>query len=291
MLFGRPESEVHDAKAMLSPDDERFRVDLASDVAAFANGHGGDLLIGVSEKDGSLHGFNPAIGALGPLQERVAGALTDLLRPESFSRHVQYVPLDGPACRCLVVSVPASDVPVAVIEAGKKRMSFPVRNGTTTDYLGWEDLMRASDAASRAVAIRLRNLVVPTTPGTKARRAVLIASRITFLEGSAGPLSLPPGKIAHASIEETDLHEDHFVLKMGELQGVRFESDPSFRPGRPVQVTAPIGKPAAIPYSLVRAVWPSSADGRVIEMMLDGVLSFRVEGATRCWRLVTGYAD
>ena len=158
-LFGAPESDLHDAKAMPNPDEQRFREDVAADVAAFANGQGGDLLLGVTERRGVLNGFNPNLEQLGALQERVSRALLDYLRPEPIAREVQLRPLTDGTDRCLVVSVPASAAPVAVVSNHRRFLSFPVRAGTTTDYFGWEELMLRADISSRAKKIALLNLV------------------------------------------------------------------------------------------------------------------------------------
>ena len=137
--------------------------EFASDVAAFLNHVGGDLVLGITDNGGRAAGWFPAAQATFPGKvDQLRDWLNQRLEPRDACANVDYwesqVAGQHPV---LVVSVaPYRFGPVAVLSRrshgkGAKRTDrlyhlFPLRDGTSTRYLEMSEVARRMNAKSRS---------------------------------------------------------------------------------------------------------------------------------------------
>ncbi len=153
-----PESHTLDFKRDF-PLDRDARVSLASDVAAFANSRGGDLVIGVVEAKGIIEEFKPIVlddrdGALLSLQS----ALTDLIEPKVSGVHLYGVPMPQGGYVVICRTPPSFHAPHRV----KKGGVFYTRTSTGIDPMDITMLrgafLQSATAIERARAFRQQRL-------------------------------------------------------------------------------------------------------------------------------------
>lgn len=127
------------------------------DVAAFLNGMGGTILVGIDESEGSTASAVVGVDDLDSAREKLAGWLRDGLRPASACACVNPLPIRVGDLTVLAVNVsPWPHGVVAVEWAGSPfPWRFPVRRDHTTGDLTIEEVLMRSDAAGRANHIKL----------------------------------------------------------------------------------------------------------------------------------------
>ena len=187
------ETFLLDFKRQGNPEE---RLEMAKDVAAFANNLGGVILVGATEdrKNGRL-------GRYQPLPEsdsaRLARAYDEAIRDRCFPKPFHQtlaLPKDGG----FVVAVnvwPYPGQPVGVGHDGggnATAFAFPIRSGVNTVYLSPEQLPMFMDAKARRIAILLGSI-----PPEKKRNLRLRAR-------AAHPTSSPTRE---ARLEWRDLHD------------------------------------------------------------------------------------
>ena len=108
-LLGTPATAVFQARPGPPPDDQASRIELASDVCAFANsGLGGLLVLGL-EAEGRIAVIRPF--PVGPGVDRVAGIVRSMVFPEPAELVVEAVPVAsaGSGEGLIVVAAPPQD--------------------------------------------------------------------------------------------------------------------------------------------------------------------------------------
>lgn len=129
---GVQESGVLDFKACPPGKSDQDKSKFRSDVCAFANADGGDIVYGISEQDGkaaALAPTDPAIESTDKLQLRL-GQLLDDIEPRVHGVRFHHVLLSNGYIT--VMRVPASfDVPHASVESAAYRFKLRVRNRNT----------------------------------------------------------------------------------------------------------------------------------------------------------------
>lgn len=182
------ESDTLDYKAGLSPKttgDWGASQEFAKDVAAFANDRGGQLVIGVRDKNKVATSIHPLTEPYEQLERRLRKWALDSLSPPV---PLEIARVDVTGGIVVVVTVPQSiDQPHAVTNGNEKRpLVFPCRDGSDTRYLAQHEVAdrfdqrhrsrrersEAADALvehgferlSRAPGIWLWAAVSPTTP-------------------------------------------------------------------------------------------------------------------------------
>ncbi|MFM0173179.1 ATP-binding protein [Paraburkholderia sediminicola] len=184
-----PESHTLDYKRDF-PSDREGRVSLAADVVAFANTRGGDLILGVVEKEGVIQGFAPI-----PLEDRdeallgLQSALTDLVEPKVPGVQLAAVQIDG-GFIVIVRTPPSFQAPHRV----RKNSVFYARTSTGIDPMDITTLRSAflqsataAEKASNFRADRIKHMRIRPLPGVLPARtlAVLHVLPMASILGSA----------------------------------------------------------------------------------------------------------
>lgn len=166
--------------------------EMAKDVAAFANGIGGALIVGAREgatgPDYS-HPLSPEYAS--KLANEFDEAIRNFCRP-SPTVHIRLIPARGEGEHVvLVVNVePYIDQPVGVRhKTDKDAWRFPQRIGCHTEYILPEQL--------------------PVYMNAKARRAKLLLLRVWGAGGQIELFAVPPGSAEHTHLEGPV----HFLIK------------------------------------------------------------------------------
>jgi len=159
-LMSVPESDELDFKREPSGNGESERRDLAADVAAFANGSGGLIIIGIeqSEGDGPATLTPLPMVQLDPEELRVHQIVAGSCRP---TVELQVIPVRVSGGGVLVISVPPSPRrPHAVLV--NESLRYPLRHGSTKRYLSESELAnlyrnRFRDAAAQVATLQDRH--------------------------------------------------------------------------------------------------------------------------------------
>lgn len=134
-------------------------VKLAERIASFANNRGGDIVIGIKEKDDRADCWVPIpLSRMQVEMQQVAQAI-ELIRPTELAVLIQTERINTPRPDefAIVVSIPPS-AEIVCVEANK-RLSFPVRVETHTQYLPYEAVMLRTSSAARAAFLKLSRLL------------------------------------------------------------------------------------------------------------------------------------
>jgi predicted HTH transcriptional regulator len=169
-----PESASLDFKRELprsskKEEEDKDKQELLKDVCAFANTDGGDLVYGISDKDGAAEKVMPIVDEAADAAERRLRQVLDAgIEPRIQGIRFQRVEID--TSYVLIVRVPASfDGPHCARRDNLRR--FVMRNGTLTSDMTYDQLRAAFDRtatlaeqARRFIDERLRLIKVRETP-------------------------------------------------------------------------------------------------------------------------------
>lgn len=301
---GASESERLDFKAAFWTEKQgRSRgEEIAKDVAALLNHRGGTLLVGVSETAERATGFAPP--RLPDRAEQVVRqTLENHLEPRAAASLAECYVLAGDAegeqRQVLVVEVrgwPHGAVAVRQ-EGGGYRL--PVRRGTHTVDMAWEDAMRDVATAHRRTWLRLGGW-----KESHSRLPVFVGSGIGIV-GPGGKLHVLPGAFEEHFAELGDLAADSVQLRIVRTAYARWLSTSdaalaevtaaadgdfaklvltSLRSGAAQQAwrDTHLVSTIAVPFELIRACWlDGDAAGARLHLVLDADLVF---GGSR-WHL------
>lgn len=140
-----------DCKRTYDLRDPKTRSEIAKDVAAFANAHGGRILVGVDEAEGlvsAIPGLPPADAAA--CKVAVEQVVRDKLRPAP-AISVTLVPHSNGNVVVIVGVLPFPGQVVGLLNEVRTRESwtFPVRIGTNTAYYSPEQMSLLMDPTYR----------------------------------------------------------------------------------------------------------------------------------------------
>lgn len=219
-LIGEPESQQADWKRQLDAND-KTKLDLGADVAAFANATGGLIVVGLDENDrGEATTF---VGVTDPKRPDYADWANAVIRsrvspPPPFSVHR----IEGPeGVDVVLIAVDPSEAsPHAALDGSK--LSYPVRSGTGKRYLSEPEV---ADAYGR----RLRRIAGQDARTDELRRAAVPKKAV---EGDVAWLvvTIAPARPGNGRIEPGDVERFRDLLETGRLR--RLPSD-STRPWNP----------------------------------------------------------
>lgn len=147
--------------------------ELATDVAAFLNAEGGDIVLGITDKGGRAAGWFPSgKGNFADRQQDLLSVLSERLEPREASGHVKVLDVvvedGGVPHPVMVVSIaPWPHGMVGVLrrqKQGSKRSDriyhlFPARDGAGTRYLEMGEVMRFSDPRTRSMFLKISSLL------------------------------------------------------------------------------------------------------------------------------------
>lgn len=139
-LIGFAEGLIFDVKSQMYGNGEQDRRELATDVAAMANASGGVIVVGATEVNGLVDALVPI--EADDYEPRVRQILANNISPTLFSVDVLWVEsTDDLEKGFLVLRVqPSTHRPHAVQKRNDLR--FPVRDGSTTRYMGVAEVER-----------------------------------------------------------------------------------------------------------------------------------------------------
>lgn len=159
-LEGRRETLHLDFKRAVGGDGFKARVDLANDIAAFANAWGGTLLVGVAEKtDGGITVAGELFGVeFEKARQLVEQTVNHYVHPPPHFT-CDLIRIDGKAL--LAVNIDADDRLIAVWD-GDKTILYPVRQNHGNRYMNPSEIAERSQAARRAGEIAFRRAVAQT---------------------------------------------------------------------------------------------------------------------------------
>lgn len=201
------------------------RAEMAKDVAAFANGEGGVLIVGAKEGPTEPDYSSPLAAAYAAkVEEDFDLAVRDFCRPTP-AVHVRAIPVPAAHGKViLVVNVePFIDQPVAARhEADKDMWRFPIRVGRNTEYILPEQL--------------------PLYMNSKARRAKLLLLRALATGGEVDLFMVPSGGMKHSNIQGAV----PFKIEAVDTEGGG---------GLAIREPGQDGQTATIPIDDVEAVW------------------------------------
>lgn len=147
-LIDRGEGKTIEFKSELPSDNVKW----LKTVAAFANGDGGSLVLGVSDEDGSIVGFGGTLarhGSIAKLKDAITQAISDKIDPVPEYEFLD-VCIDNR--NILVINVQAGRAICYVIYNGQIPIYY-IRRGATT---------RVADNGEVQELIRLKSLWLPT---------------------------------------------------------------------------------------------------------------------------------
>lgn len=113
--------------------DREKNIDFAKEIAAFANGSGGYLLIGI-EDDGTVSGVSKPL----KFEEKIFNVCSDSIRPVVTPELWKYK-IDGKDVFCFYISQGFSK-PYAILQRGRER--YYTRRGTRVQEAGRDELLR-----------------------------------------------------------------------------------------------------------------------------------------------------
>ncbi len=205
-LQGWPESQTLDFKREIPGPDARARNEFLKDMCALANSDGGDLVYGISERNGAASSVVPILcDPADAVRTRLTQIADAGLEPRVNGIVIHEVPI-AEGGYVLIVRVPASfDGPHRFRHDGHTR--FVLRNGTVTSEMTYEQIRTAFDR-SATLSERAREF----------RRERCI----TIDRGNGGrPLAVGPVAVVHvlpiaamlgrASVDVGALHDGEYM--------------------------------------------------------------------------------
>lgn len=273
------------------------REEAGKDVAALANGAGGDIILGITEDPatGRAAQFSSASFPKDVHQDLMSFLHASVVPPEmSNTVEVAAVDVTAPAgpTRVYVVSVPPwPHGPVAVRRAeGIDALSFPYRCGRHTRFMNLDEVMSRYEASNRTAYLKLRSFMEPSKAID-----VMLTSPVEFeILGVRGSLPLPPR--CHARLKS--LTESGFDLEVAVTaeafdaaahmlshyaqQRITAGLDPQRDVSPPSQrrylestfASAFSQTRIPVPLGLVRDAWPSGTPGDPVNLHLDAALQW-----------------
>jgi hypothetical protein len=180
--------------------------------------------------------------------DRLRDSLVGRLWPKEKAEIVEIAVLGDAA---LVVSIPPSPDVVGVENSGAFR--FPVRTGSRTRWLTYEEVMVRASAAARAMYIKLLADRLECDPGGSLTY-VSFASPVVVQAGDARP-SLPIGSDPHARLRS--LSRETITLEMRGAKGIfGWKRQPDWpRPVDHGPIEVPDGYSLTVPVDLIDSVW------------------------------------
>jgi len=141
--------------------EKEKNIDFAKEIAAFANGSGGYLLVGV-EDDGTVSGVSNLL----KFEEKIYNICSDSIRPVVTSELWKYR-IEGKDVFCFYIS-PGFSKPYAILQRGRER--YYTRRGTRIQEAGRDELLRLFQTSGQ--------IHYEVTPIIKGRYADLNFARI-----------------------------------------------------------------------------------------------------------------
>ncbi len=136
-------------------------VEAATDVAAFANGLGGDLVLGVRDKNDRANGWSTKPLILGRGQT-LRQWLQSRLVPQEVASTIEVTEMpeiDGTGDHhAVVVSAPPWPHGVVAVRCDDDRYKFPIRRGKENHYMDYNDVLLAQDPHRRRIHLGLLGL-------------------------------------------------------------------------------------------------------------------------------------
>ena len=196
-----PESQTLEFKAVLPNKDEESSQEFRKDVCALANADGGDLVFGISEKDGKANSIVPIASVqVDATKRRLLQILESNVEPRIQGMQTHDCSLASGGF-VLVLRIPNS-------YAGPHRCGpksahrFPLRNGTSTSDMTYGNLQHAfgreREMLEKAAAFRTHRVELISSGQTPRRLATgaTMAVHIVPLSGLAGRANVNVADIA-----------------------------------------------------------------------------------------------
>lgn len=188
----------------------------AIDIAALANGSGGDLLLGCAEGDTGtfdrFHDWDPQRTKRAAVVEDILRNVTQYLRPRDFVEELRFrvVPVASAASPVVVITVP--EAPFLVAAADKvtpdAKLSFPVRVEMQTNYLDTAEVFRRMRDTSKWRRLQFQRLL------SRDHGVFLFADFLVEVPHGKDPLLVRPnGGAARVGWMVKEIADDALILR------------------------------------------------------------------------------
>lgn len=150
----KPENEQLDFKGKAPPNVAK----LAERIASFANNRGGDIVIGIQEKDDKADCWDPIPAGEMPVRMQQVTQAIQMIRPTELAVLIEAERIRIPKSDefAIVISIPPLAEIVCVPVNNK--LSFPIRVETHTQFLPYEAVMVRTSSAARSAYLKLCQL-------------------------------------------------------------------------------------------------------------------------------------
>lgn len=269
--------------------DEDRKYEAVKDIAAMANADGGEIVIGLSERQGRVSGFTD-LPELPTGADQVRTWVTQFLEPNGIAQHLEVRLLsisEGAGARkVVVVSVPVVASGALAIrldrqgrpttartETEHRSYAIPRRVGAATKFQGMDSELLATRARERSLYLRLRHLVGSDTVRIHLTAPILV----WWIHGRSYLHSHADVDGNHGNLNTGGVKEMAIEIQMADHRIV-----PIIR-GQPSHEVVPSPfRTLAIPYSEIRDAWPDPlSGGKVVHLAVNGCIIF--DGTI--WRL------
>lgn len=274
-----PESDVLDFKQLFWPEKQgRERSEeIAKDLAAFMNHAGGVIVVGIADAGDRASGFSTAPLPSNAEQIIQQAAIRHIVPGEAAAgvHTFRLRGVDGTTEReVVVVEVDAWPHGPVAVRVGDALLAYrlPVRHGTHTVELSWEEAMRRMDGAKRRMWLRFRewrakNSIIGITIGTR----IVMKTGDRIVE-----VPLPPDE-AFATLGTVDqdvvqvqIIRSNYVKWLGGNAPILDTMARGVEPESPFQVLLAVFQlagaqqtwnetaqtfPVAVPFELIRVAW------------------------------------
>jgi hypothetical protein len=210
-LIGQAETQQADWKRQLN-DDRKTNLDLAVDVAAFANATGGLIVVGLDEDtvDKGRAAAFVGVADTGTLVDRIDSAVRDRVQPPVTYEAVAVAGPDGNEVVLIAVE-PSEASPHCAVD-GKNRI-YPVRSGAGKGYLSEPEI-------AEWYGRRLRRIVGQDARTDELRRDAVPADLLGPDDTAWLVLTLVPARPGAGRLRPGDLEAYRAVLKTDKLRAL-----------------------------------------------------------------------
>jgi hypothetical protein len=218
------ETQTLEFKALLPSNEEVAKQEFRKDVCALANAEGGDLIYGISEKNGKANAIVPITGHnLDAVKRRLQQILESKVEPRIHGIQFHHCALAADEF-LLILRIPMS-------YEGPHRFSilnehrFPIRNDSLTSDMTYDQLRNAFgqgatllEKAAQFRIDRVNKIAAGQTP-RKLEPGVIMVLHIIPMCGMAGRADVDVASL-HSDFTALKLDLDHSWLRAANLNGL-----------------------------------------------------------------------
>lgn len=242
----KPENEQLDFKGNAPPNVAK----LAERIASFANNRGGDIVIGIQEKDDKADRWDPIPAGEMPVRMQQVTQAIQMIRPTELAVLIEAERIRTPKSDefAIVISIPPLAEIVCVPVNNK--LSFPIRVETHTQFLPYEAVMLRTSSA-RSAYLKLCQL-----GAERQKIPIQFTSPVFGIVGGYQRVPVTSRTGSHAFSHSLTTEVFTVLMKAVELKGRLTNSQYGPIDDRAYVMEQERGElPITIPLELVRTAW------------------------------------